>query len=182
MVDLRPKDSSRESSSLHPRRRRVRSPSGSSCQTFSLFILPKTSGAPSLVEMLAAQRKSKVRWSDMMRQYAVVLNSFANLLGDDLPKFVKLSPGLLGALGGDLGLRNCLLKGLNTFGWGWGAWLGRLLIPHKAGTGSMVLMGSDNEIFFGLEKSKKYQINFKNYWKIPNMDSLCTTSIFHLLT
>ena len=61
---------------------------------------------------------------------AVVLNSFANLLGDDLLKFVTLSPGLLGTLGGDLGLRNCLLKGLNTFGWGWGARLGRLLIPH----------------------------------------------------
>ena len=79
-------------------------------------------------------------------------------------------------------LYNCLLKGLNTFGWGWGARLGRLLIPHQAGTGSMVLMGSDNENFFGLGKSEKYQINFKNYWKIPNMDSLCATSIFYLLT
>ena len=46
----------------------------------------------------------------------------------------------------------------------------------------MVLMGSDNENFFGLEKSEKYQINFKNYWKIPNMDSLCATLIFYLLT
>ena len=43
----------------------------------------------------------------------VVLNSFTNLLGDNLLKFVKLSPVLLGALGGDLGLRNYLLKGLN---------------------------------------------------------------------
>ena len=66
MVDLRPRDSSREFSSSHPRRRRVRSLSGSSCQTFSLFMLPNMSGAPSLAEMLAARRKSKVRWSDML--------------------------------------------------------------------------------------------------------------------
>ena len=77
MVDLRPRDSLRESSLSHPRRRRVRSLSGSSCQTFSLFMLPKTSGAPSLAEMLAAQRKLKVRWSDMsMRRYERLLEEY----------------------------------------------------------------------------------------------------------
>ena len=61
----------------------------------------------------------KTTWLDrwpIRHDPSVVLNSFANLLGDDLPRFVKLSPVLLGALGGNLGLRNCLLKGLNTFG------------------------------------------------------------------
>ena len=66
MVDLQPRDSSRESSSSHPRQRRVRSLSGSSCQMFSLFMLPKTSGAPSLAETLAARQKSKVRKLDML--------------------------------------------------------------------------------------------------------------------
>ena len=76
MVDLQLRDSSRESLFSHPRRRRVQLPSGSSCQTFSLFMLPKTLGAPSLAEMLAAQWKLKVRWSDMMRQCERLLGEY----------------------------------------------------------------------------------------------------------
>ena len=45
--------------------------------------------------MCKKHRQDSIRFRGIAHAFAaVVLNSFANLLGDDLPKFVKLSPGL----------------------------------------------------------------------------------------